>query len=343
MKHHSRNRRRSIHRTLLVVLTFLLLIAVVVVGAYKCIVKAPRLPAKAAQSVLGAESSQAGASAMASASEGKPIKQPDVRKPNYYNVLVSGVDDQHGGSDTNILVGIDADANEIHCVSIPRDTLVNVDRKLKKINAAYNIGGIEQLAEEVEMTLGVPVDFTVKVNLQGFMDLVNAIGGVNFDVPINMNYDDPTQDLSIHFRKGLQHLDGQEAMEVVRFRHNNDGTGYGTEDIGRIGTQQSFLKAVARQTLTVSNVDKVGTFAKIFDRSVTSELSVGNMAWIGTKAMNMSLDNIKFSTLPGDGAGYYKGVSYYALDADGVLALVNEAVNPYETPRTMDDLNLLIP
>lgn len=340
MKHHSRNRRRSIHRTILIVITFLLLIAVVAVGAYKCIVKAPQLPEKATASMVQSESSEAGTSEM---SESEDIEQPDVRKPNYYNVLVCGVDNGRGGSDTNILVGIDADANQIHCVSIPRDTLVNVGRKLKKINAAYNIGGIDQLAEEVEMTLGVPVDFTVKVNLQGFIDLVNAIGGVDFNVPIDMNYDDPTQDLYIHFQKGMQHLTGLEAMEVVRFRHNNDGTGYGTEDLGRIATQQAFLKAVAKKMLTLSNVDKIGQFAKIFDRNVTSELSVGNMAWIGTKAMDMGLDHIKFSTLPGDGAGYYKGTSYYTLDADGVLALVNEAVNPYDTPRTMDDLNLLIP
>ena len=80
--------------------------------------------------------------------------------------------------------------------------------------------------------------------------LVDAIGGVDFDVPINMDYDDPIQNLSIHFKKGVQHLSGADALRVVRFRHNNDGSGYGSEDLGRMATQQKFLKAVAKKMLT---------------------------------------------------------------------------------------------
>lgn len=84
------------------------------------------------------------------------------------------------------------------------------------------------------------MDYTVCVNLQGFTALVDAIGGVDFEVPINMDYDDPIQGLSIHFKKGMQHLSGADALRVVRFRHNNDGTGYGSEDLGGCRPSRSF-------------------------------------------------------------------------------------------------------
>ncbi len=171
---------------------------------------------------------------------------------------MSGVDDHNGGSDTNILVAVDAENDYIYGVSIPRDTKAVINGKNHKINFAYNSGGTALLAETISQQLGIPVDFTVTVDLDGFAALVNAIGGVDFEVPISMNYDDPYQDLHIHFSAGMQHLSGAEALKVVRFRHNNDGSGYGSEDIGRMQTQQNFLKAVAQQTLTLSNVDKVG-------------------------------------------------------------------------------------
>jgi len=101
-----------------------------------------------------------------------------VRKENFYTILVSGVDDGNGGSDTNILVALDADNNYIYGVSIPRDTKAVFDDKSRKINAAYNIGGMELLADVISDQLGIPVDYTVSVDLQGFEALVNAIGGV---------------------------------------------------------------------------------------------------------------------------------------------------------------------
>ena len=147
------------------------------------------------------------------------------------------------------------------------------------------------------------MDFTVTVDLDGFAALVNAIGGVDFEVPISMNYDDPYQDLHIHFSAGMQHLSGAEALKVVRFRHNNDGSGYGSEDIGRMQTQQNFLKTVAQQTLTLSNVDKVGEFAKIFQQYVDTDLSLGNLAWLGKEAISMGV-MVRFPLCPTSEALY---------------------------------------
>lgn len=265
------------------------------------------------------------------------------RSEHCYTILVSGIDDGNGGSDTNILVRFDAPNKSIDLVSLPRDTLLHNGYKNNKLNFAYAKGGTELLASEIENLLGVPVDFYVKVDLTGFIALVDQIGGVDFEIPINMDYDDPYQDLHIHFTKGLRHLNGQEAMEVVRFRHNNDGTGYGTEDIGRIGTQQAFLKAVAKQLLQVENVKNIPALAEIFFSYVKTDLTLGNLVWLGTEALNIGVENLRFHTLPGDGSGWYKGQSVYALDPEATLALVNDAINPYAEPLTMEDLDILVP
>ena len=193
----------------------------------------------------------------------------------------------------------------------------------------------EKLAEVVGDQLGIPVDYTVSVDLRGFVALVDAIDGVDFEVPINMNYDDPYQDLHIHFSAGMQHLTGEEAMKVVRFRHNNDGSGYGSEDIGRMQTQQNFLKAVASQTLTLSNVGKVDEFVKIFMEYVDTDLTLGNLAWLAKEAISMGAENIAFSTLPNEWRS-----PYIYLDPAATLEVVNQHLNPYVEDRTMEDLNI---
>ena len=221
------------------------------------------------------------------------------RKDGFYTVLLCGTDDGNGGSDTIMLAAVDTENKEINVLSIPRDTLVNEDWTVKKINSAYNRGGIDAVQEQVEKIVGFPVDFYVAVDLNGFIELVNAIDGIDFEVPINMNYDDPAQNLHIHFSAGQQHLDGEEAMEVVRFRHNNDGSGYPMQDLDRIKTQQAFLKAVADKLFSLQSVIKIPEFARIFSENVTSSdnLSLGNMIWFGNQALNIGTENIHFTTL----------------------------------------------
>ena len=273
--------------------------------------------------------------------------EPDApgrtRREYCYNILVSGLDDDNGGSDTNILVRFDVPNKRIDLVSLPRDTLLHNDYRNNKLNFAYAKGGTELLMEQIENLLGIPVDFYVTVNLKGFIALVDQIDGVDFDIPINMDYDDPYQDLHIHFTKGPRHLNGQEAMEVVRFRHNNDGTGYGTEDIGRIGTQQAFLKAVAKQLLQIGNVKNIPALVDIFYTYVKTDLTTGNLVWLGNEALNIGTENIHFATLPGDGSGYYNKQSVYVLDAQATCDLVNKALNPYNEALTLEDMDILVP
>ena len=330
-KHVQQKRRHPLR----VVLILAVLLTVLAVG-YRCLFQKPQLSPAESGAVSAAQSVQA-SSAATSGAASQQAQEADERKPDFYTILISGEDDGNGGSDTNILVAFDDGGKSVHCVSIPRDSGMYVRGKAAKINSAYNRGGMDLLAASVSDGLGIPVDFTVKVNLKGFVKLVDAIGGVDFDIPISMNYDDPKQDLSIHFKKGMQHLNGQEALEVVRFRHNNDGSGYGSEDLGRIQTQQAFLKAVARQTLTLSNVDQISTFARLFQKYVTTDLTLGNLAWLGKEAISIGTDQIGFSTLPGQWSG---SRSLYLLDRDAVLTLVNTSLNPYTLDRTADDLNL---
>lgn len=327
-----RYRGKTRSQTVVTVLLALLFLAAAVTAGAKLLFREPELPPDPVEEEQGGgEEAQ------------DPLQTGSGRKDSFYNILVCGVDDGNGGSDTMILVSVDAKKSAIHCVSIPRDTLIDVDWSVKKINASYNRGGVELVAEKVAELLGVPVDFTVEVDLQGFIELVDAIGGVDFEVPLDMNYDDPYQDLHIHVSKGLQHLDGQTAMGVVRFRHNNDGSGYGTQDIGRIGTQQAFLKAVAKKMLSTISPDDFGTYAKLFKQYVRTELTVNNLLWLGQQTLAAGTDNIHFYTLPGDGTGYYQGGSYYILYDDQVLSLVNDYFNPYTTPRAMEDLRVFVP
>ena len=334
--HHRRRSRRE--RTVLV-LAIAIFVCAGLAGAWLCFARPPEVQDPAADAGASDHEHDPENSGQADA-DLEPVRQ---RRKNCFTILVSGHDDDNGGSDTNILVMVDPDRGEINAVSIPRDTLINTDWNVPKFNAAYNVGGVERLCQELSKLLGIPVDYYVAVDLEGFVELVDAIGGVNFEVPIDMNYDDPTQDLHIHFKKGMQYLNGEDALKVVRFRHNNDGTGYGTEDLGRIQTQQKFLIAVAKQMLSSLNFDMLSTYADLFVKYVDTELTVGNLVWLGQQALAIGMDNIHFHTLPGDGTGIYKGGSYYILYPEEVLELVNASFNPYDQPLTLEDMDILVP
>ena len=331
-----RKKKQSDSRGERVVVTLLslLFLTVAVVATVKYVVRAP-------EPVTDGEDQQTQQDGTAEDSDAiQTISNGRERKSKYcYSILLYGVDNDAGGSDTNMLMRFDAVNKTVDVVSLPRDTLMSNGHKL---NSSYNNGGTEKLRSNIEDMLGVPVDFYVSVDLKGFIALIDQIDGVDFDVPEDMDYDDPYQDLHIHFKKGLQHLNGQQAMEVVRFRHNNDNTGYGgQQDLGRIGTQQAFLKTVAQKLMKLENVPAM---AETFLKYVKTDLTLGNLIWLANQALSMGgMDAISFATLPGDGAGWYKGMSVYALDPEQVLEMTNSMLNPYATDITADDQNILVP
>lgn len=263
--------------------------------------------------------------------EAEALRSHYERKPQFWTILLSGADDGNGKSDTNILVSLDVENGQVFGVSIARDTKAFIQGKNRKLNAAYGLGGVELLADTISDQLGIPVDYTVLVDLKAFQALVDTIGGVDFYIPVDMHYEDPYQNLSIHFSKGMRHLSGEEALKVVRCR-----SAYASQDIGRMQTQQDFLKAVAKQLMTPEIALKLPDLCGIFINYVETDLNAGNLAWLGGEVLNMGMDNIGFATLPGEWHD-----PYIYLDQEEVLAMVNQYLNPYTEDRTAEDLNIL--
>ena len=328
-------RRRSRRERVILALCIFLFAGMAVVGFVRSYVRPPDLPDSAEDPAADGTEDGGG-------DQDTDAPPPRERKKSYYTVLVSGIDDDNGGSDTNILLSVDAENSVINAVSVPRDTLLNVDWNVRKFNASYNVGGIDRMKTELSRLLGIPVDFYISVDLDGFVELVDEIGGVYFDVPVDMNYDDPTQNLHIHIDKGYQWLDGEHAVKVVRWRQNNDGTGYPDADIGRIATQQAFLTAVAQQMLDSLSISTIKAYADIFIEYVDTDLTVGNLAWIGQVALTCGMENIHFYTLPGEG-GYVYGGSYYILHPEETLDLINASFNPYDQDISLEETDIPVP
>ena len=261
-----------------------------------------------------------------------PTPTPIVltRREGVYTCLLAGADDGNGKADTIMLGVFDTKAKTASLVSIPRDTLVSINGRNHKINAAYGLGGMELLCDTVEETLAIPVDFYVLVELEAFSAIVNEIGGIWFDVPMDMNYEDPYQDLVIHVQKGYQRLNGEQALGVMRFRE-----GYASQDLGRVQTQRALLTAMVKQTITVSNADKVGALIKILNRYVKSDMPLNDMIYFGTQAIGMDLDSaLASSTLPNEWIS-----PYIELVDAGVLDLVN-SLGIYEATVPAEALNI---
>ncbi len=284
------------------------------------------------------------------------------RREDTWTFLLCAEDQVSGSTDTIRVCTYDTVDQPMGLVSLPRDTLV--DRRVgpyhyHKLNAACSNGdlahppggGIAELMDAVGELLGIPIDHYVRIDTEIFVALVDAVGGVDFDVPVHMSYDAPDQDLHIHFEPGLQHLTGQQALEVVRCRKNSDGPGeyphnlydaYPDADIGRTRTQQAMVEAIAKKVL--ANPQKVGTYVELFSQYVETDLTPGNLLWFADPALHFDFSRLTTATLPGDGSVTYDGVtSCYALDVQGTLDIINACLNPYTTPVTEDMVHIIQP
>lgn len=268
----------------------------------------------------------------------EPLEEPLVRRDGVYTVFLAATDVEGYRTDTMMLMCYDTVQQTVGLVSIPRDTLVA--RESGNPRLVYGKGGLEGRIEDVSNMLGIPIDGYIKVNIKGFVTLVDYLGGVDFYVPCNMDYDDPDQNLSIHYKEGQRKLSGQQAMEVARFRKNNDLTGY--SDIGRTQTQQKLLVALAKKVLSWGNLTKINGFVEIFNKNVTTDLTLDNMMYFAGQAINLDPSaDVETATLPGQGNGIYHNVTYcYELDPEGTLEIVNRLVNPYNRDMTLEDMNL---
>lgn len=338
------SRKVNIRKTVILVLIFLLALMLVGFAIYRAWAKPPEIVEPPVQD-NESETDNAG----------NGDESTGNRKKDFYTFLVVGRDTGGGGNtDTILLAAYDLPNQKLNVMSIPRDTMVNIPYDIKRINAVYNYAGggeegIQALYDEVSQLVGFVPDFEVVVEWKAVGELVDAIGGVWFDVPRNMDFWDPTQNLRIDIDKGYQFLDGEKAMGVIRWRQNNDGTGYVNGDIGRIATQQAFLKTVVAQCLKIENVTRIKELAKVFTDNVQTDLTLGNLVWFAEQAIfgGLSMENVNFITLPGNydaraWCRHYKNYQSYVLpDAEALLAVINENFNPYLAERTMTGLDIM--
>lgn len=258
------------------------------------------------------------------------------------NMLLIGVDEGGYRSDTIMLLSVDGYSGRVNILSVPRDTMVKPDGyATTKINALIGLGREaadagkisqpeEMLIDEVKELTGLPIHYFMAVDFDGFKDIIDAVDGVDFEVPYNMNYDDPTQNLHIHLKAGMQHLNGQSAHDFVRFRHNNDGSApgeYVMGDEGREYWQQEFLKEVVKQKLKPQYLSKIDDLFKVVKENVRTNYTMKDLLKHLYLVQAIDVENIGSYQMPG-GSEYLNDLWWYIYDEDKTRDLVNEVFLP---------------
>lgn len=252
-------------------------------------------------------------------SKGETIKTKEAQ-----NFVVAGVDEEGLRTDVILFCQYNDITKKLNVLQIPRDTKVDTKRSDKKINSAYGSKkGIDALFEEIGSITGITPDKYVIISFKAFRELVDAIGGVDVNVPFRMYYHDPVQNLTIDLMPGEQHLDGRHAEMYMRFRQNDDGTGYKNGDIERLEAQQKFYSIVADKLLNVKNVFKTHKLLKIFKENVKMNFTGDDvLSYIG-KLSGFKKENFNVYKLPGEGM-YIGNVSYFVHDKEETKKLMEE-------------------
>ena len=332
----------------LIAVAAVLAVALMGVAAWKSLFVRPELPDKGTGPDGSAQEIDWG--------EGvRPRGGGERKSKDCWTVLILGRDTGGGGNtDTMLLASYDVTNQKATVMSIPRDTMVNIPYDVKKINGVYNYGGggeagIQYLYKEISQLVGFEPDYQVVVEWEAVGQIVDAMDGVWFDVPRNMNYDDPLQNLHIHQEKGYRLLSGEDAMEVLRYRRDNDKRyGYPEGDVGRIKTQQAFLSAMVEQLLKVENVPKIRQFIQVFQDNVETDLTFQNILWFAQSAYlgGLRTEDVEFVTMPHRNVdawsrSYSQDLEYVVPVADELLDLVNTKLSPYTEVFTLGDLDIM--
>lgn len=251
------------------------------------------------------------------------------------NVLLLGIDDgdseaaetEPKRTDAIILLSFDPEKDMVAVLSIPRDTKVILPghQDPDKINAAYAYGGAVMAKQTVANLLQVPIHYYVLANWQGFIDMVNLIGGVDIFVENDMYYEDPYADLVIDIKHGYQHMDGLTAGKYVRFRTDELG------DIGRVQRQQKFLKAAAQQMLSIQNMTKISSLLSALDKYVETDLNTLTILKAANSFKIFGDDKIRSCMLYGN-FDDSTGISFWSADQESV----NKSLDELGIPRLTD-------
>lgn len=240
------------------------------------------------------------------------------------NLMVLGLDNDKTRCDVIMLLNFDPDTSSLNMLSIARDTRVRSGRSYRKINSLYSKGREKLVADEICNITGLPVHYYITADFRGFRKIVDALGGVEFYVPFRMKYDDPTQNLHIHLKKGLQVLDGRKAEQLVRYRKGNlKGQGYIEGDIGRIKMQQDFIRALIEQKLTVQYISKADDIFTIIRENVKTNIELTDIARYFSSVARLKNENIKTFVLPGE-SHLIGDVWWYIHDREQTAAMISE-------------------
>ena len=265
-----------------------------------------------------------------------------ARRDGCCTVLLCGTDAEGARTDTMLLLFLDRNGKQARLLSLPRDTMVNRTSAVPKLNGAFwaNGGstgdrakGMDTLMDYVKDLVGFRPDGYMLIDLDCFADLVDAMGGVTYDVPMDMEYNDPTQELYINLKQGTQKLNGQEAMWLVRFR-----SGYAMADLERVRVQRDFLNTAIRQWKSLTRLPRAPYAAVLLMRNTETDLSYRNLCWIALTLVRCASGGFDSDTLPGE-PKYVNGGAYYVEDRAKAAELVNERYNPYEKEISADELH----
>lgn len=252
-----------------------------------------------------------------------------------FTVLLLGVSEDISSklSDTIIVASYNPKTQKATLLSIPRDTFIGTNKNkansYDKINTLYQKNP-EKTLNAVNKITGLNIKYYAVISNNALVEVVDTIGGVEFDVPMDMNYDDSSQKLSIHLKKGMQKLNGEQAEGLVRFRHNNNNTSYpssyGDNDLGRMRTQREFLKEVAKQTIKLKNITKIGSFVDILKENVTTNIT--NWSLIKDYipyAIDFNTENLEMVNIPGTtGSLGPNNLSFFIYDKSATEKMIKE-------------------
>ena len=243
----------------------------------------------------------------------------------YVNILLMGVDKSETLSDVMMVAQLNMVDNTINILQVPRDTYIKNRRSDKKLNSAYGAGGAKKTIEELATVVDIEIDDYVVITTSGFRDVIDAVGGVYFTVPEDMDYDDDLQDLHIHLKAGYQLLDGDKAEQLVRFRD-----GYDLGDLDRIKVQSGFIKEAIRQIVEKYSSDSDEEIRKLIStvsNMVTTSFTFSEMLKYAPYILGINMDNVNIMRLEG-AAEYRGGGSYFFPDNVKNQKLIFEYFSP---------------
>ncbi|MBQ2136348.1 MAG: LCP family protein [Selenomonas sp.] len=240
-------------------------------------------------------------------------------------IMIMGVDerdDDVGRSDTLMIASIDPKTNQASLLSVPRDTRVKIKgHGFDKVNAAYAYGKEKLSQDTVESLLGVNIDHYIIINTKSFKKIIDAIGGIDIDVPKRMHYEDPWDDdggLIIDFQPGMQHMDGAKAVTYVRYR-DEEG------DLGRIRRQQDFVRACMEKLVSPAIIPKLPVVIKEVMGSIETDLSFRQLLEFAGTLKESKNNGLKTDMVPGRPL-YIEGISYWIPDLNKLRMTVADTL-----------------